>query len=431
MSDNLTTPFGRRPLSLAMVASQVAARAYAESEKAAEAAVHKWRLFRSLTEARDRIGVGAPALAVLHALLSFHQETTLTLIGAEQGGAGLIVFPSNRELSVRAHGMPPSSLRRHLASLVETGLIIRRDSANGKRFARKRGGEIEDAFGFDLTPLIVRAAEIEAFAEEARTECRTVALLRERITILRRNILKMIEFADEEGAPGDQLVAYRDRFTELVAGYARGLGRVGLEPLAEGLAVLAGNLRSLLISLMKERNISANESQNERHIQNQITNHTELELGLQEGQVAPPKLTIVAEDGSITSPKDLSTENLVHGLAKGRTYPLGMVLSVCPNIVDYAKGGEITNWRDLARAAETVRSILGVSPSAWQAAIETMGETDASILIAALLQRGEEIKSAGGYVRALTEKARAGAFSIGPVLIALFKKTKGGRRASG
>ena len=84
------------------------------------------------------------------------------------------------------------------------------------------------------------------------------------------------------------------------------------------------------------------------------------------------------------------------------------------------------------RAAETVRSILGISLSAWKAAIETMGETDASILIASLLQRGEEIKSAGGYVRTLTEKAREGAFSIGPVLMALLKtKAKAARKASG
>ena len=47
-------------------------------------------------------------------------------------------------------------------------------------------------------------------------------------------------------------------------------------------------------------------------------------------------------------------------------------------------------------------------------ALEVMGEHDASIVIAAILQRGEEIKSAGGYLRVLTAKARAGEFSLGP-----------------
>jgi len=50
-----------------------------------------------------------------------------------------------------------------------------------------------------------------------------------------------------------------------------------------------------------------------------------------------------------------------------------------------------------------------------------MGEHDTSIVIAAILQRGGEIKSAGGYLRVLTAKARAGEFSLGPVLMALLR----------
>jgi hypothetical protein len=104
-----------------------------------------------------------------------------------------------------------------------------------------------------------------------------------------------------------------------------------------------------------------------------------------------------------------------------RTYPLGMVLQACPDIVDYGKGGEISCWRDLIDAAAIVRSALGVSPDAWAQALDAMGEHDASIVIAAILQRGEDIKSAGGYLRVLTTKAREGAFSLGPVLMALLR----------
>ena len=71
------------------------------------------------------------ALAVLNALLSFYPETTLT------GEDDLIVFPSNEQLCLRTHGMPASTLRRLLSALVDAGLIVRRDSPNGKRYARK------------------------------------------------------------------------------------------------------------------------------------------------------------------------------------------------------------------------------------------------------------------------------------------------------
>ena len=101
-----------------------------------------------------------------------------------------------------------------------------------------------------------------------------------------------------------------------------------------------------------------------------------------------------------------------------RTYPLGMVLEACPDILDFASDG-ISSWRDLASTAAVVRKAIGVSPDAWAQALEVLGEHDTSIVIAAILQRGDEIKSAGGYLRVLTAKARAGELSLGPVLMAL------------
>lgn len=49
------------------------------------------------------------------------------------------------QLSGRAHGITGTTLRRHLAALVEAGLISRKDSANGKRYPCKdRQGGIEN-----------------------------------------------------------------------------------------------------------------------------------------------------------------------------------------------------------------------------------------------------------------------------------------------
>jgi replication initiation protein RepC len=65
--------------------------------------------------------------------------------------------------------------------------------------------------------------------------------------------------------------------------------------------------------------------------------------------------------------------------------------------------------------------MLGISPSAWEEARAVFGPEDASVVVAAILQRSEAIKSAGGYLRNLTEKARGGAFPLGPVLMALIR----------
>src|SRR5262245_21984882 len=108
-----TTPFGRRPMSLAMLAAQSGAREIPQGR-----AVDKWQVYRNICEGKSMVGVGDRALAVLNALLSFYPDTELS----EENG--LVVFPSNVQLSLRAHGMAGATLRRHLAALVDCGLII-------------------------------------------------------------------------------------------------------------------------------------------------------------------------------------------------------------------------------------------------------------------------------------------------------------------
>ena len=128
-----------------------------------------------------------------------------------------------------------------------------------------------------------------------------------------------------------------------------------------------------------------------------------------------------------------------------------MVLDACPDIGDWAPDG-LRSWPDFLAAARLARSALGISPSAWREAVETMGEIDASIAVASILQRHESssdaiatqspdggppqstvhgspaIASAGGYLRALTEKARAGEFAVGPILMALIGQRGKNRR---
>ena len=397
-----TTPFGRRSLTLTHVASQATAKA-----RPPDKAVHKWQVFRAICTAKARIGVSERALAVLDALLSFHPETTLS-------GEGLIVFPSNQQLALRAHGMAPATLRRHLAALVDCGLVIRRDSPNGKRFARKgRGGTVEMAFGFELSPLVARAEEFEAWAEDVQAEERALRLVRERITLCRRDIAKMIATGIEEGVPTRRAGQGPSDWSE-IHGLYRGIldriprtaTRVELEPIAADLTLLADEIVNLLEHHVKSSHSSANESQTERHIQNSNPNSpTDLEPGSQESR------------GPKSEPKAEPSRPSQQG------FPLSMVLEACPDIVDYAKGG-ISNWRDLLIAAAVVRSVLGISPSAWETAQSVMGELPAAIVVAAILQRGAAIASAGGYLRELTRKAEVGEFSLGPMLMALI----GGRK---
>lgn len=386
-----TTPFGRRPMSLAMVAANITAR-----ECPAGSSVDKWKVFRACCEAKTVIGATDRALGVLAALLSFHPSQDLV------ADEDLIVFPSNAQLALRAHGMAPATLRRHLAVLVECGLLVRRDSPNGKRYARKgEGGAIEQAYGFDLTPLVARAAELERHAEAVRAERHALQLLRERITLCRRDLAKMIALALEEGIPGDWSRLHCG-FRDVVAAIPRTATRLELEPIEAALRELAAEARKLLETHVKTNETSANESHSERHIQNSNPDSIEFEPGFRESH------------GAAAEPKPQTKS------APPAGYPLGLVLRACPDIAEYARDG-ISVWGDLVETANLVRGALGVSADAWDQAREAMGAADAAIVIAAMLQRGEKISSPGGYLRSLTDKARAGTFSVGPMLMALLR----------
>ena len=391
-----TTPFGRRTLTLAHVASQVAAK-----ERPPEKAVHKWRIYQAICDARTRLGVSERALAVLNALLTFHPETVLT-------GEDLIVFPSNAQLARRAHGMAPTTLRRHLAVLVDAGIVIRRDSPNGKRYARRgEGGEVELAFGFDLGALVARADEFERLAAEVAVADRALKLVRERITLCRRDITKMIAAAIEEGVPtgraGQGWPDIHGLFRAILGRIPRVPTLAALEPIAKELLLLADEILSTLESHTNSTNLDSNESQDGCHKQNSNTEApVESEPAPQEGRVA-----VVASSADRSRPES--------GIG---SFPLGMVLQACPDIADYSRGG-ISNWRDFVATASVVRSTLGISPSAWEEAQRIMGEIQAATVVACMLQRADAINSAGGYLRGLTRKAEEGQFSLGPMLMAL------------
>ena len=187
-------------------------------------AVNKWKVFNDVGEAKDVFGLQDRSITVLQALLSFYPNDELS----DESG-GLIVFPSNSQLSLRAHGIPASTLRRHIAALVAAGLILRRDSANGKRYARRApGGGIEQAFGFDLSPLVACADELADRAARIIEERRAVDALRERVTLARRDIAKMLAFAVERCVDADLPALHRE-YRELLDGRPRAVRRETLE----------------------------------------------------------------------------------------------------------------------------------------------------------------------------------------------------------
>ncbi|MDF9821003.1 MULTISPECIES: plasmid replication protein RepC [Rhizobium] len=432
-SGYVTTPFGRRPMSLGMLASQQLAEAIEPGMKRS-----KWKLFRAICEARPALGVTDRALTVLDALLTFYPDDEIS----EENG--LIVFPSNAQLSLRARGMTPATLRRHLAVLVEAGLILRKDSPNGKRYARRdRAGALGEAFGFSVAPLLARAGEIENLAAQTVADRELLRVTRERLTVCRRDISKLIAAAIEEEVSGDW-EGISAMFRTLLARIPRVATAEALAPLLDEMGLLRDEIVNVLERQIKTQKIDANESQIERHKQNSNPNSIyelepsfETKLGERAATDIEPNAG-TPDERRLKQPKPAGgMNNKAAGLTDPvaghslKSFPLGLVLQACPQILDYGPGGTIGNWRDLMSAAVIVRSMLGVSPSAYEEACSGMGPENAATVIACILERGGHINSPGGYLRDLTRRTERGEFAIGPMLMALVRANGGVRRHVG
>lgn len=393
-----TTPFGQRPMNCTLIE-------HAEQANAPASVPHlnKWELFRTLCTARLAFNVTDRDLTVLNALLSFHREANLS------DNDRLIVFPSNASLSERAHGMAESTLRRHLAALVKAGLIHRHDSPNGKRYAaRGAGGEITRAFGFDLRPLLVRAREINLAASEVRAAAERLKRTREDVSLMKRDALKLVLYGHENSSGA----CWKVFEAELLCIHKQMRRNLSMETLAELRIELKTLLTRVQKILIKTENMSGSDAVIERHYPNSNKDSYESELCKDQSKGGEEEVSILTEQ-----PSGKDSAQVVPNI------PLGLVLKACPDIEPYSKH-ELRHWHELVATAAFVRGMMGISQDAWDQAQRAMGREVAAMTVAAILQRISEIKSPGGYLRALTRKAETGGFSAGPMVMALLRSDK-------
>ena len=397
------TPF-RRPINAAILHYQAAAQ-----QDLPPSGVNKWEALRELAAARIAFGLSDRDLSVLQALVSFHQAT---IVGGNHSET--VVHPSNKAICERLNGMPCSTMRRHLANLVQTGFVVRRDSPNGKRYARRYGDE-KIAFGFDLAPLAQRFVEVCEAAEAVRAAEERYKRLRSTVSLMRRDLAGLVDYG--RSLRPDR--AIWDQASDLCVLTARDLRRkldfAELQQIESALSEALNAIRDLL-EPVQSQDMSTNEVTNEQHYQNSNKDSYDFEPRLEkaqgEGSASDPATALVAE-GRTDEP--VSVDNNLPRI------PLGLVLAACSEYRTYAER-PVRHWHDLVRVADVIRPMMGVSPSAWEEAKQYMGPEEASVVILAMLERFGDIRSPGGYLRSLSAKAALGEFSCGPMIMALMRK---------
>jgi replication initiation protein RepC len=367
--------------------------------------VNKWELLRELSKAQSAFGVSERDLTVLQGLLSFFPDDALG------GNAEMVVFPSNKAICERLNGMACSTMRRHIARLVDAGLLMRRDSPNGKRYVRKHGEE-RVAFGFDLSPLYCRSEEVARAAEAVREAEDRVRRLREVVSLMRRDLAALAEFG-EDIQPGlglwDQL---RDKTVLTARALRRKLTLEELSVYRADLESLLDNARNVIDGPETEE-MNTNDASFERHHHNSNEESIDLEPALEKGGAAAgaPDVETDAPDADVEEADTRRVPKI----------PLHLVIAGCPSLKTFYQG-DIRHWHQLFDAACHVRPSMGISASAWEEAQRFMGPEQASIVVVAMLERFADIRSPGGYLRALTSKAAAGEFSCGQMVMALMSR---------
>lgn len=351
--------------------------------------IKKWELYRHLCIAKANYGLNDRCLTVLNSLLSFLSDDTIT------SKSKLVVFPSNKLISQRAHMMPESTLRRHLSSLIAAGLITRKDSPNGKRYAHKsRAGEIELAFGFDFTPFFAMASEIKSAADRILDEQRAVKRLRDEISITSREMAK--SFTDAAAEASNDLYLH---FKDIVNAIPRRASLAELNAIKAKLDAVLSELAITLKNIDNVKEMSGNGAQIERHIES-LTE------------------SLLEEKDDFFNVKEMTSEAVVQrsDVSKAEFISLDLVLRACPDISAFSPEG-IKSWHHLVDVSKLVSNFLGISKAAYRDAVHILGLESASAVIAGILQKSSEIACVGGYLRSLVQKARVGGFSVSEMLM--------------
>ena len=342
-------PNGRREQTMAFTKLSIeAAGADATRGSSPPSETDVWTIFRALRDARSVFGLRPGHIQTLQAMLSFLKP-----------GQGETVFASNNSLCQRVGGIDERTLRRHINRFVELGFITRNDSSNRKRYrVRSSGGECI-SYGLSLTPLLQRASELLAIAQEMENN------RRDRIFVRKQILTKLAHL--EEYDPSNAFI-----------NHARKALRRKLS-LPEYHALLA-NTDAECQSLStpddppETMQLPANDGQTVRHQSKSEEEKKDLDSNIADEALKPDLLTSVCDQAT-----SFSTERL-------------------------------RNWLDIENHARTLAPMMGIHPETFEKAKNAVGAQKASCAIFIMLQLGKRIRDFGAYFHSITLGQRQNQF---------------------
>lgn len=342
----------------------------------------------------------------------------------DEGGRPL-VFKSNAEFGWeidRSEGR----VSRMLSRLYDIGLITMNDSGNYKRYpVRSASGKIIDGCGIDLRIFVARYQELHDQVRLARDEHKaTVGALKlwrgslrnlrgalSNATNLHAGLRKLVENRLERilqlvGTTSKAPAALLRRATRLIDWLMARLMNVPQQPKSEGRSS-SETAKSTCTDVeidMQIQNTSPDQSVNCNHKRSSAnaSQPTSSEAG-KAGQIRQEKRMSLAP--AQIRPTSRPTQATVVALED--------VIRASPFLAEYGYERP-RRWTDLDRLTPALCRLAGISDDARNRAVETLGRQGAAIAVSITVQKQLDglVSSPGGYLRAMTDRAKTGQLNL-------------------
>src|SRR5512144_2055650 len=386
----------------------VQVQALAERFEGLPDAVSKGQALAALKQAARPLGLSPRLRDTVDVLFAFSQPQDW------QPGARPIVWPSNRKLETRL-GLARRQVQNVLNALIRANLITPVDSPTGRRWGHRdaKTGKIVEAYGFDRSPIGLRHAEFIAVAERAAAEERERAALRRRLTIARKAIQQIAETALEHQLTDRNWHYWLAEALTLALTIRDDLALDGLQAVVAELEQRrADGETALRAAFDSQQNASAGAIKCAS-----ITTTSQPKADNSATRNADSEPLSSCQSDSPASADPISPER------SQQTLPAvtpKFVLNVSPELKSYISTAS-PSWADIVEAANGLCQQLGISRSAWIDACQAMGRYQAAAAIAVIAAK-RTIRSPGGYLRGMTDRARNGELHLSDSLWGLARR---------
>lgn len=322
------------------------------------------------------------------------------------------------------------AIRYHEAKLERAGLLQKTTGADGSR-GRFAGGQVVQ--GLSLAPLVALVPQLLALAERDEAERLRLLGLRRQCSAARRVLKGAIERLlerDPKNAVTTELLAL---YGELPRRYD-GLLPADLDALLARMDEAVE--RALFLLDMQADSSGVSEQGFRRSLHDTKEDDVESCIGSTDtkrpaGKPADANFLAPPTGGAVCleiKARDFQRGRKPHWL---ETFTPRRLYAACSEdlrfYIDAAKGDRpLPNELDLVRAAVMILPDLGISHSAWDEAVETMGDLAAALSVMVIDARRSDslrpIRKPGGVLRSFSRLALAGKLNLAGSLIGLVSR---------